>query len=61
MFLIRELTNLTLQQIGSGFGRKDHGTVIHAMNKIQKILHSDDWEAQRIEDLKKRLETDFER
>lgn len=61
MFLIRELTNLTLQQIGSGFGRKDHGTVIHAMNKIQKILHTDDWEAQRIKDLKKRLETDFER
>lgn len=61
MFLIRELTNMTLQQIGASFHRKDHGTVIHAMNKIQKVIQTRDSEARKIEELKDRLEKSFER
>ena len=36
MYLSRELTNLTLPDIGEYFGGRDHSTVIHACEKIQK-------------------------
>jgi len=36
MYLSRELTNLTLPDIGDHFGGRDHSTVIHACSKIQK-------------------------
>ena len=38
MYLSRELTNLTLPVIGEHFGGRDHSTVIHACEKIQKDL-----------------------
>lgn len=36
MYLARELTTLTLPDIGEYFGGRDHSTVIHACEKIQK-------------------------
>lgn len=38
MYLARELTNATLPEIGERFGGRDHSTVIHACDKIQKDL-----------------------
>ena len=38
MYLTRELTNLTLPDIGENFGGRDYSTVIHACEKIQKDL-----------------------
>ncbi|MFH1479533.1 MAG: chromosomal replication initiator protein DnaA [Candidatus Omnitrophota bacterium] len=38
MYLSRELTNMTLPDIGERFGGRDHSTVIHACDKIQKDL-----------------------
>lgn len=35
MYLTRELTNMSLVEIGEAFGRRDHGTVIHACKKIK--------------------------
>ena len=37
MYLIRRLTNLSLPDIGREFG-KDHSTVIHSINKVEKML-----------------------
>ena len=36
MYLSHELTDETLQNIGSSFGGRDHTTVLHAFNKIEK-------------------------
>ena len=36
MYLARELTKLTLPEIGEYFGGRDHSTVIHACSKIEK-------------------------
>ncbi|GIN21943.1 MAG TPA: chromosomal replication initiator protein DnaA [Bacillus bacterium] len=41
MFLSRELTDLSLPKIGEEFGGRDHTTVIHAYDKISKMMESD--------------------
>lgn len=38
MYLCRELTQLSLPQIGREFGGRDHSTVIHADKKIKNLL-----------------------
>ncbi len=41
MFLMRELTNVSLREIGLYFRRRDHTTVLHACRKIKKQLPDD--------------------
>jgi len=41
MYLSRELTDFSLPKIGEEFGGRDHTTVIHAHEKISRLLVSD--------------------
>ncbi|WP_066567571.1 chromosomal replication initiator protein DnaA [Snodgrassella sp. CFCC 13594] len=41
MTLAKELTNLSLPAIGSGFGGRDHTTVMHAVKSIGKLRKDD--------------------
>lgn len=41
MFLARELTQLSLPEIGSSFGGRDHTTVLHACKTIEKLKRTD--------------------
>jgi len=41
MYLARQLTDLSLEEIGSHFGGRDHSTVLHACRKIQEALVHD--------------------
>ena len=38
MYLSRQLTTMSLPEIGNAFGGKDHSTVLHSYKKIEKIL-----------------------
>ncbi|MGH2735140.1 MAG: chromosomal replication initiator protein DnaA [Actinomycetota bacterium] len=38
MYLCRELTDLSLPEIGKRFGGRDHSTVLHANNKIRHLM-----------------------
>ena len=41
MYILKNETELSLKQIGNLFGGKDHTTVMHAIEKIQKNKASD--------------------
>ncbi len=41
MYLARQLTHLSLAEVGRAFGGKDHTTVLHAVAKIQALLQDD--------------------
>lgn len=55
MYLCRELTDYSLPKIGEDFGGRDHTTVIHAHEKISRILDQDPQLQQAIEELKRRI------
>ncbi|MEY2453541.1 MAG: chromosomal replication initiator protein [Acidimicrobiaceae bacterium] len=38
MYVCRELTDLSFPQIAKAFGKSDHTTVIHAVQKIEKLM-----------------------
>jgi len=41
MYLVKELTDASLPEIGRSFGGKHHTTVIHSVNKIEQSRHVD--------------------
>ena len=52
MYLSRELTDSSLPKIGTEFGGRDHSTVIHAHEKITKMLKDDQALQQDVQDIK---------
>ena len=55
MYLARELTDLSLPKIGAKFGGRDHSTVIHAKDKISKLLTEDREAFNLVQDLTLRI------
>ena len=41
MYLIRRMTNLSLVDIGKIFGGRDHSTVLHSLENVEKKMRSD--------------------
>jgi chromosomal replication initiator protein len=42
MFLSRRLTRMSLEEIGHFFGGRDHSTVLYAIDKVGKLMESDE-------------------
>lgn len=55
MYLCREMTDHSLPKIGEEFGGRDHTTVMHAHEKIRRILEQDPQLQTAIQELKKRI------
>jgi chromosomal replication initiator protein len=55
MYLSRELTDCSLPKIGEEFGGRDHTTVIHAHEKISKLLQSDSQLQKQVKELNELL------
>lgn len=58
MYLCRNVAGLPLTKIGDGFGKRDHTTVIHACNKIDKEIQSDISTKRIVESVKNILLSD---
>jgi chromosomal replication initiator protein len=56
MYLSRELTSLSFEEIGSFFGGRDHTTVMHGHKRMQAALSEDPDFAQKLERLRLRLQ-----
>ncbi len=52
MYLSRELTKHSLQEVGEAFGGRDHGTVIHACKQVDNLVEQDDSVRHSVEYLK---------
>ena len=55
MYLCKEMTDLSLQNIGNLLSKKDHTTVIHGINKIKSKMESDDDLRNKVETIKKKI------
>ena len=51
MFLVRRMTNFSTPEIGREFGDRDHTTVLHSLEQIEKKIKNDEVFAQTIREL----------
>ncbi len=52
MYLIREMTSMSLPQIGAAFGKRDHTTVLHACKLVEESLRTSPDIARQVGDLR---------
>lgn len=55
IFLMRSLTNYSLKEIGGYFGGKDHTTILHSCNKIEKEIKENKNSKLLIDELTKEI------
>ena len=56
MYLARELTKMSLMEIGDAFGGRDHGTVLHAHRLVKDRMTDDDKTRQVVRFLSEQLQ-----
>jgi chromosomal replication initiator protein len=57
MYLARELLQMQLVEIGHAFGGRDHSTVIHSVDKVQRQMQRDRSFRERVEHARQELVT----
>jgi chromosomal replication initiator protein len=55
MYVVREITQLSLTSIGEEFGGRDHSTVVYAMNQVEARIEKDYYYKETIEDIIKNI------
>jgi len=56
MFMSKQFTNHSLKTIGLHFGGRDHSTVIHAIQNVEKLLEEDRTVKDTIKQLQRKIE-----
>ena len=52
MYLIRSMTNLSLDEIGKVFDNRDHSTVLYSIQQIEKKMKKDAAFAEMVKEIK---------
>lgn len=55
MYVIREITGMSMEDIGGEFGGRDHSTVVYSINNVQKSLQTDTRMRETVEDIVKNV------
>lgn len=55
MYVIREVTDLSMEDVGAEFGGRDHSTVVYAVGDIQRKLETDTRLKETVEDIIKNV------
>lgn len=55
MYCVREITGISMEDIGSEFGGRDHSTVVYACNTISSRINSDTHLKETVEDIIKNV------
>ena len=53
MYVVHEITGMTMQEIGKEFGGRDHSTVVYALSEIEKKIAADPRFREIVEDILK--------
>ncbi|GAB4151634.1 MAG: chromosomal replication initiator protein DnaA [Planctomycetota bacterium] len=59
MYLAREMTGYTLDEIGGLFGGRDHSTVLHAVSKVTEAMASDVAARNAVRELRRKINDEF--
>ena len=60
MYEIRRMTNLSLEDIGREFENRDHSTVLHSINRVEKLIRQDPELAEIIKDINANINARYE-
>ena len=55
MYLMREVGNISLPQIGDAIGGRDHTTVMYACDKVRDMIERDDRLRRQVIQLREQL------
>ena len=55
IYLIKTLLDLPFKKIGKLFSNRDHSTIMHSVEKVEKMLKDDEATQIAIDQLKKRI------
>ena len=60
MYQIRRMTNLSLKEIGREFGDRDHSTVMHSIERVEKLMKQSPEVAEVIKDINANINARYE-
>ncbi len=55
IYIVREITQLSMSAIGSEFGGRDHSTIVYAIQQVEKIMKTDSKTKAMVEDIIKNI------
>ena len=55
IYLAKSLTSKSLPEIGRAFANRDHTTVIHAIKKVEDLMHNDKKFEQEVQEISNRI------
>ena len=55
IYIVREITQTSMKQIGQEFGNRDHTTIVYTLKKVQDLMKNNPHDKGIIEDLIKNI------